>query len=80
MTSMFKSIFSKSSKSRPDSDPMPSYAALKSSSNSMYSVQSVDPAEEKRKAWEAKRAKEAEEYLFNHGFIIGRKYLGGGEG
>ncbi|KUI54613.1 hypothetical protein VP1G_10674 [Cytospora mali] len=68
MTSMIKSIFSKSSKSRPDSDPMPSYATLKSSSDSTYSVQSVDLAEEKKKVWEAKRAKEAEEYLFNHGF------------
>ncbi|ROV93169.1 hypothetical protein VMCG_08742 [Cytospora schulzeri] len=70
MNSKFKSIFSNSSKTKTDSDPKPSYTKLQSSSDSIYSAQSIDVAEAKREAWKAKRAKDAEDYLWKHGFGI----------
>ncbi|KAK7735556.1 hypothetical protein SLS53_007469 [Cytospora paraplurivora] len=71
MTSKLKSIFSKGSKSTPDSDPKPRYSKLESSSNSLYSVQTTQTtnvSEEKRNAWEAKRIKAAEDYLYKNGY------------
>lgn len=72
MPSKLRTIFSKSSKSsktKPNSDPKPSYTKLQDSSDSIYSVGADDSAEAKRKAWEAKRAKEAEDYLWKNGFV-----------
>lgn len=70
MTSKLKTIFSKGSKTKPDSDPKPSYTKLQDSSDSTVSVQSSNAEEARRKAWDAKRAKEAEDYLWKNGFGV----------
>lgn len=69
MTSKLKTIFSKGSKTKPDSDPKPSYTKLQDSSDSTISVQSSNAEEARRKAWDDKRAKEAEDYLWKTGFV-----------
>lgn len=75
MVSKLKNIFSKGSKAKakakpePDPDPKPSYTKLQDSSDSICSAKSTDAAEAKRKAWEAKMEKEAEDWLWNQGFV-----------
>lgn len=69
MVSKLKRIFSKGSKPKPESEPSPGYTKLQDCSDSVYSVQPGDAAEERRKAWEAKRAKEAEDYLIKYGYV-----------
>lgn len=71
MTSKLKTIFSKGSKAKPEPkpEPKPDYTPLQDDSDSIFSTQPVDEAEQKKRAWEAKRAKEAEEYLYRHGYV-----------
>ncbi|ROW00931.1 hypothetical protein VSDG_02878 [Cytospora chrysosperma] len=76
MTSKLKTIFSKGSKTKPDSDPKPSYTKLQDSSDSTISVQSSNAEEARRKAWDDKRAKEAEDYLWKTGFRLGNNDKG----
>lgn len=47
----------------------PKYENLQDSSSSLYSADPVDMEEMKRKAYQAKRAREAEEYLVKYGFV-----------
>lgn len=72
MTSKFKAIFSRgSTKARPDPDLKSSHTKELEDdrSGSIRSSQTDDTAEEKRRAWEARKEKEAEEWLWKQGFV-----------
>lgn len=72
MALKFKTIFSKGSKQakpRPESDPKPNHTKPQDVSDSTCSIQLIDDVEAKRKAWEAKKEKEAEDWLWKQGFV-----------
>ncbi|KAF3767299.1 hypothetical protein M406DRAFT_321525 [Cryphonectria parasitica EP155] len=57
-----------SSKSSSKKEAPRSYTKLQESSSSILSADGADLEAAKRKAYEAKRAKDAEEYLYKYGF------------
>ncbi|KAJ1299333.1 hypothetical protein OPQ81_011861 [Rhizoctonia solani] len=73
MAFSLRKVLSSNKPSPSKKDAPGSYTKLAESSSSIFSADAVDMEEAKRKAYQAKRAKDAEEYLYKYG-------LGGGVG
>lgn len=74
MPSLIKKVFSKKSSSSSKDRSQEKFTKLESPSVTTLGQDDAegakaDTTEMKRKAWEAKRAREAEEYLARHGFV-----------
>lgn len=74
MPSLLKKVFSSSKSAGKDDRAHDKFTKLESPSVTTLGQDDAeegktDTTEMKRKAWEAKRAREAEEYLARHGFV-----------
>lgn len=71
MTSSFRKMFSTKSSPSKSSKANSTKAFETSSSTSIYSTETVDIEKKKREAFEAQRAKQAEEYLRKNYGVLG---------